>query len=628
MQTSAPPSTASTPVAPFPGTGFTKAHPSTLLPSPASIRARNKATGHPDANDPNGPPLVRIPELGLLVKYGYFVTLAEVEGQRYVYQHLQSRVPVPEVMGWAEDAGQGFIYMALINAPTLAARWNSQTEPEETALCKELKAMVEAWRGLKQNPEDIYTGAVDRLPLNDIIVRDRSRLYGPWLGKDAVQAFHNACDIEISGQIPIVFTHGDLVACNILVTDGSNPRVAAVIDWAQAGWYPSYWEWCKAKWVDMASNLGMDDAAQEQWRQRYLPLIIDPLPDSTNGLVGSWMIAGDLLNAAWLLADNPQVGYDLMYASGDIVFELKQTITSMKITIDEQDRRISKLEMKIRSMKMNKDGDRPKATAAMSSPAMDSYMNRGPNAAVFSVKNRMAFKNNSAILSRGYDKQAESAGDCTRVSDDRLYEVVLSEDREDGAHHRRDDGYETYMRIVDDLYHRVNERRDKDEVPEGTPQTWLDLRKKHGRQRVHRHREPGDRGEDGLGGDATPDVEHGQRYTPARGGRHANGPTFAIPAGPRIDITPSEIESAARGMLDILTGRERGSTRLRMLWAHRIPNGLRVTPTRAALAAHPPVDCSSCLIRKLSLQFGTQPTCRANHLSTLRSSRYFACRSM
>jgi hypothetical protein len=42
--------------------------------------------------------------------------------QRYVYQQLQGRVPMPEVMGLAEDGNQIFIYMALINAPTLAAR--------------------------------------------------------------------------------------------------------------------------------------------------------------------------------------------------------------------------------------------------------------------------------------------------------------------------------------------------------------------------------------------------------------------------------------------------------------------------------------------------------------------------
>ena len=39
------------------------------------------------------------------------------------------------------------------------------------------------------------------------------------------------------------FTHGDLVPRNIIVRDG---RVAAIIDWAFAGWYPEYWEFTKA----------------------------------------------------------------------------------------------------------------------------------------------------------------------------------------------------------------------------------------------------------------------------------------------------------------------------------------------------------------------------------------------
>ena len=37
----------------------------------------------------------------------------------------------------------------------------------------------------------------------------------------------------------IYFTHGDLHQDNILVKDG---RLAAVLDWENAGWYPEYWE--------------------------------------------------------------------------------------------------------------------------------------------------------------------------------------------------------------------------------------------------------------------------------------------------------------------------------------------------------------------------------------------------
>jgi len=45
---------------------------------------------------------------------------------------------------------------------------------------------------------------------------------------------------------PIVLTHGDLRPANIIVTAQSPVRVAAIVDWEQAGWYPDYWEYCKA----------------------------------------------------------------------------------------------------------------------------------------------------------------------------------------------------------------------------------------------------------------------------------------------------------------------------------------------------------------------------------------------
>jgi thiamine kinase-like enzyme len=44
----------------------------------------------------------------------------------------------------------------------------------------------------------------------------------------------------------IFFTHGDLTLGNIIISDGLGPRrIAGIVDWEQAGWYPEYWEYCK-----------------------------------------------------------------------------------------------------------------------------------------------------------------------------------------------------------------------------------------------------------------------------------------------------------------------------------------------------------------------------------------------
>jgi hypothetical protein len=87
-----------------------------------------------------------------------------------------------------------------------------------------------------------------------------------------------ACGIEISGDVPIIFTHDDLVPPNILLSPGPNPKVASVIDWGQAGWYPTYWEYCKARWVRLDPEY-FNDAIQEEWRTKYLPIVLDPVDD-------------------------------------------------------------------------------------------------------------------------------------------------------------------------------------------------------------------------------------------------------------------------------------------------------------------------------------------------------------
>lgn len=50
-----------------------------------------------------------------------------------------------------------------------------------------------------------------------------------------------------------MFTHADLNRKNIMVSaraeNNSEPRVVAILDWHQSGWYPLDWEWLKAQWM-------------------------------------------------------------------------------------------------------------------------------------------------------------------------------------------------------------------------------------------------------------------------------------------------------------------------------------------------------------------------------------------
>ncbi|KND93233.1 hypothetical protein TOPH_02478 [Tolypocladium ophioglossoides CBS 100239] len=263
-----------------PESSFFKEGRALALPTPAEIRGINEKSGNIYATDFYRPPPVILPSLGLFVKYGADVTIVEAQTQMMVREKLQGQVPVPEVFGWTEDGKQRFIYMSLIEGETLQERCGDMSEDERIAVCEELKCAVKAWRNLEQGRHDRYIGSLGKQPLSEIFLESHPELAGPFQGDNAVQRFQDASGIEISGDVPIVFTHDDLVAPNILLSPGSNPKVAAIIDWGQAGWYPAYWEYCKARWVRLDPTL-FSDATQEEWQTKYLPTILDLVDDET-----------------------------------------------------------------------------------------------------------------------------------------------------------------------------------------------------------------------------------------------------------------------------------------------------------------------------------------------------------
>ena len=65
----------------------------------------------------------------------------------------------------------------------------------------------------------------------------------------------------------ITLSHGDLHPANILLSVQKPRRVLAIVDWAHAGWYPDYWEYCRA-----AHTCTWDG----DWRNKWIPQFIYP----------------------------------------------------------------------------------------------------------------------------------------------------------------------------------------------------------------------------------------------------------------------------------------------------------------------------------------------------------------
>jgi hypothetical protein len=114
--------------------------------------------------------------------------------------------------------------------------------------------------------------------LSDIFFRDKPELQGPFRGPGVLQQFHDICGIDIFEPIPIAFTHNDLTYPNILLSKGPRPKVVAVIDWAQSGWYPSYWEICKARRIGVPPEW-MSNDMQDEWQAKYLAMFLDPVDE-------------------------------------------------------------------------------------------------------------------------------------------------------------------------------------------------------------------------------------------------------------------------------------------------------------------------------------------------------------
>ena len=80
---------------------------------------------------------------------------------------------------------------------------------------------------------------------------------------------HDPYRSHLPDKSAITLTHGDLHRSNILIsaTAARPTRVVAIIDWAHAGWYPDYWEYCKSCYTSH-----YDD----DWRKEHISKFLEP----------------------------------------------------------------------------------------------------------------------------------------------------------------------------------------------------------------------------------------------------------------------------------------------------------------------------------------------------------------
>lgn len=191
-------------------------------------------------------------------------------------------IPVPEVYYAFTHKGTSYIVMRHIKGEMAMRGWMNRAEESKTRILDQLRRMVNELRSVPP-PEGAGVSSVDGGPFYDC--RLPSRLYwGPYA---TVQEFHKALvgdndwDPESMTLLPglseliefhrnsgneLVLTHGDLSSLNILV---QGDTVVGILDWETAGWFPPYWEYTCAKYVNPQNPFWAD----------YVDQFLDPMPD-------------------------------------------------------------------------------------------------------------------------------------------------------------------------------------------------------------------------------------------------------------------------------------------------------------------------------------------------------------
>lgn len=207
-------------------------------------------------------------------------SLAEAHAMQFVAHHTS--IPVPEVYYAFVHKGNSYIVMRHIKGQMAAYLWRRRSEESKARILEQLRGMVAELRSIPV-PDGAGVGNIEGGPLYDC--RLPSKLYwGPFA---SVREFHsalvNGLDLDVESCMPnfpdlpelfefhrksgeeLVLTHGDLSSLNIMVRGDD---VVGIIDWETAGWFPPYWEYSCARYVNFRNEFWAD----------YVDRFLEPMP--------------------------------------------------------------------------------------------------------------------------------------------------------------------------------------------------------------------------------------------------------------------------------------------------------------------------------------------------------------
>ncbi|QIX02388.1 hypothetical protein AMS68_007905 [Peltaster fructicola] len=197
---------------------------------------------------------------------------------QYIAKH--TTIPVPKVYCAFQRKNRAYIVMESLKGKSICNGWKVRSAESQLRILQQLRNMVDSLRSLV--PPSHMVANVHGGPLLDGRLPESP--FGPF---DSIEAFHRYLRGGLdnkSDRLPAivnelielhqvghwsspVLTHSDLSSLNI-IADGDT--VTGIIDWETSGWYPEYWEYTTASYVNPYN---------EFWKQE-VDKFLTPFPEA------------------------------------------------------------------------------------------------------------------------------------------------------------------------------------------------------------------------------------------------------------------------------------------------------------------------------------------------------------
>lgn len=185
-------------------------------------------------------------------------------------------IPVPKpldfvtMLGKEEDTDEGYLLMSRIPGVPLYSCYEIMSDDDVAQVKAQLQDCVAQMRAIPNSintDKPICNTLGEALRDHHIGVAGADQPVGPFVDEAAFNQVLRFPDDPGRKGHSIYFTHGDLNPRNIIVQQEVQQngkyawRVAGIVDWETAGYYPEYWEYTKALYEEF------------RWPRRYARMI-------------------------------------------------------------------------------------------------------------------------------------------------------------------------------------------------------------------------------------------------------------------------------------------------------------------------------------------------------------------